>query len=88
MTEPASTSPCADRGIGVARPTPSAEGTWFRTSEGRRYGWELGFIVVAKLALLIVLWLVFIQPWPSPATPAASVVQHFYVPVTPAGSHD
>jgi hypothetical protein len=88
MTEPASTSPCAAAGAGLLRSSSLPRETWFRSRDGRRYGRELGVVIVVKLALLIVLWLVFIQPWPRPATPTASVVQQFYVPAPPAAGHD
>lgn len=87
MTEPSS-SPAtfsrADTGIGTKRLSPSLGKTWFGTREGRRYGWELGFVIVAKLVLLIVLWLVFIEPWPRPIAPPAVVVQQLYLPALPA----
>lgn len=88
MTEPASTSPYAATGAGSPPLSSSPGETWFRSRDGRRYGRELGFVIVVKLALLLVLWLVFIQPWPRPATPTASVVQQFYVPSPPAAGHD
>jgi len=81
MTGPASTSPRADNDIGQGGSSPS--GPWFRTREGHRYGWELGLVVVIKLALLAVLWLVFIQSWPSRTTPPAIVVQQLYLPALP-----
>jgi hypothetical protein len=87
MTGPASTSQRADNGIGQGGSSPSS-GPWFRTREGHRYGWELGFVIVIKLALLAVLWLVFIQPWPSRTTPPATVVQQLYLPALPAARHD
>jgi hypothetical protein len=88
MTEPDSTFPCTAAGAGVPPLASSSGETWFRSRDGRRYGRELGLVIVVKLSLLIVLWLVFIQPWPRPATPAASVVQQFYVPSPPAAGHD
>jgi hypothetical protein len=88
MSQPASTSPTTDTRVGLRRLSSSPGSTWFRTREGRRYAWELGLVIVAKLALLVVLWFVFIAPWPRPATPTASVVQQFYVPATPAAGHD
>jgi len=65
----------------------SAE-VWFRTREGRRYGWEIASIIIVKLLLLCALWFVFIKPWPRPSTPPASVVQQFYVPAAAAVRHD
>jgi hypothetical protein len=67
---------------------PSPGETWFRTRDGRRYGWEIGIIIVVKLAVLILLWFVFIKPWPRPATPPAVVVQQLYSPAAPASRHD
>jgi hypothetical protein len=68
------------------RPSSPSQKTWFRTREGRRYGWEIALIIVVKLMLLIVLWFVFIKPWPRPATPPAAVVHEFYA--VPADRHD
>jgi hypothetical protein len=82
MTHPASTPQRADNGIGPGGSSPSPE-PWLRTREGHRYGWELGFVIVIKLALLAVLWLVFIQPWPTRTTPPAIVVQQLYLPALP-----
>jgi hypothetical protein len=88
MTEPASTSPRAANGAGPTRLSTLSGETWYRTREGRRYGWELGLIIVVKLALLMLLWFVFIEPWPRPAVPPAAAVQQLYLPVLPAVSHD
>jgi hypothetical protein len=87
MTEPASASPNARHGVCPDVSTPLTA-TWFRTREGRRFGWELTLVVLVKLALLALLWLVFIQPWPRPVTPAATVVQQLYLPVLPLERHD
>jgi len=82
MTQPASISPSTDTGVGAKRSAPSSAKTWFRTRAGHRYGWELGLVIVGKLALLVVLWFVFIEPWPRPTTPA-TFVQQIYQPVAP-----
>ncbi len=88
MTEPASASPSSVAGAGRERLSSSSKKTWFRTREGRRYGWELALIITVKVALLIVLWFVFIKPWPRAATEPATVVHQFYVPASAAVSHD
>lgn len=88
MTEPASASPSSDARAGMQRPPPSSNRSWFHTREGRRYGSELAVIIVVKLALLAVLWFVFIKPWPRPATPPAAAVQQLYAPAAPEGRHD
>ena len=87
MSEPASASPSSGA-VGAQRSSPSLHKTWFRTREGRRYGLELALIIAVKLALLAVLWFVFIKPWPRPSTPPAAAVQQLYAPAAPAGSHD
>jgi cytoskeletal protein RodZ len=63
------------------------EQTWFRTREGRRYGWEIAAVIVVKLVLLTALWFVFIKPWAPPAAPHA-IVQQLYLPPPPAARHD
>jgi hypothetical protein len=67
---------------------PSSADTWFRTGDGRRYAWEIAVVIVMKLALLLLLWFVFIKPWGHPATPVASTVQQIYLPDGPATRHD
>jgi hypothetical protein len=87
MTGPASASPASVAGVGPERSSSSSKKAWFSTREGRRYGWELAFIIAAKVVLLMVLWFVFIKPWPSTATPPATAVQQFYTAPAPA-RHD
>ena len=87
MSEPASASPPSDA-VGAQRSSPRLHKTWFRTREGRRYGLELTLIIVVKLALLAILWFVFIESWPRPATPPAAAVHQLYAPAAPAGRHD
>jgi hypothetical protein len=88
MNEPASPSPRAAAGVGSRSVLPPSERTWFSTRAGHRYGWELGLVIVAKLALLVVLWLVLIELWPRPPMPPAAVVQQIYLPAVPAARHD
>ncbi len=88
MTEPAFTSPRADSVIGPMRQLSSSRTSWFRTREGRRFGIEIGLIIVVKLALLAALWLVLIHPWPRPATTPASAVQQLYLPAPSGDKHD
>jgi len=87
MALPASSSPPQVARAGLQR-APSPGKTWFRTREGRRYGWEIALIIVVKLMLLIMLWFLFIKPWPRPATPPAAVVHQFYAPAATAVPHD
>lgn len=86
MTEPDLNCDGAMAYVGADRPPVSPTGTWFCTRDGRRYAWEIGLIIVVKLALLAVLWFVFIKPWPRPATSPASFVQQLYLPAAPAGA--
>jgi hypothetical protein len=88
MTEPASASPSSVAGAGRERLSSSSKKTWFRTREGRRYGWELALIIAVKAALLVVLWFVFIKPWPRAATAPDTVVHRLYAPASAAASHD
>ena len=83
MNQPASPSPRAANDIGSRSVLSSSEREWFGTRAGHRYGWELGLVIAAKLALLVVLWFVFIEPWPRPTTPPATFVQQIYQPVAP-----
>jgi hypothetical protein len=64
--------------------TRSRVHSWFRTREGRRYGWEIGLIIALKLLLLVVLWFAFIKPWLRTVPPPAAIVQQFYLPAKPA----
>ena len=84
MTEPTPNFQCATIDVEAGRPSTSASGTWFRTRDGHRYGKEIALIIVVKLLLLMVLWFVFIKPWPRPATSPANTVQQFYLPTAPA----
>ena len=56
----------------LRQPEPS----WFRGPLGRRYGIELALIVLAKLALLTVLYFLFIAPQSRADTSPTSVRQH------------
>jgi hypothetical protein len=85
MTDPASASRSFVTGVGPHRLSSSSDKTWFRTREGRRYGWELALILLVKLALLLVLWFVFIAPSPRTATDPAAVVRQFYQPAAHDG---
>ena len=87
MTDPAPAASCV-ASDSVKGPSPSPGEAWFRTRDGRRYGVEIGVIIVVKLALLVLLWFVFIKPWPRPETPAARVVQQLYQPAVPAPRND
>jgi hypothetical protein len=69
------------------RASPSGQVAWFRSRLGRRYGRELCFVILAKLVLLVVLWLVFIKPWPSPVVSSASIAEQLYT-TSPAARRD
>jgi hypothetical protein len=88
MTDPSSAplSSVARRSPWGASSSPAK--TWFQTRDGRRYGWEIGTIIVVKLALLAVLWLVFIRPWPHQPIAPLITVQQFYMPSAPPARHD
>lgn len=49
---------------------------WFRTAPGRRYGIELGAIVLAKLALLALLYALIVAAQPRADTSPASMRAH------------
>jgi hypothetical protein len=53
-----------------------ADRSWFRSAAGLRYGIEIAVIVLAKLAILVLLYLVFIAPQPRADTSPASVRAH------------
>jgi hypothetical protein len=61
---------------------------WFHTRDGRRYAWEIALVILMKLALLLLLWFVFIKPWVGQATPVVSAVQQIYLPDGAATRHD
>jgi hypothetical protein len=50
-----------------------ADRSWFRSAAGLRFGVEIGVIVLAKLAVLVLLYVVFIAPQPRADTSPASV---------------
>ncbi len=54
----------------------------FSDAVGRRYGREIAAVVGIKLALLFVLWLVVIEPWPHSATAAGQSVARMYLGTT------
>jgi hypothetical protein len=82
MNEPASASPsAATRDTGS---THSPGAPWFRSRGGRRYGIEIGLVIVVKLALLALLCAVLVYAWPRADMPAASVIQRYYSPPAPA----
>jgi hypothetical protein len=53
-----------------------AASSWFQGRAGRRFGLEMGLVVLAKLAALTLLYFVFIAPQPHADTSAASVRAH------------
>jgi hypothetical protein len=58
--------------------TPSGHSatSWFATRAGRRYGIELGLLLLAKLALLTALYFLFIAPQPRTDTSPGAVQSH------------
>jgi len=48
------------------RPNPTS--SWFRSPEGRRYIRHFGMLIVLKIALLAILYFVFIAPQPRAST--------------------
>ena len=88
MTDPAYAPPSSVTRDGPNGGLPTSGDAWFRTRDGRRYGMEIALIILVKLALLVVLWFVFIKPWPRPETPPATVVQQLYLPAMPAARND
>jgi hypothetical protein len=66
--------------------------SWFATRAGRRYGIELGLLLLAKLALLTALYFLFIAPQPRADTSPGAVRSHLLDTknsAAPAGeSHD
>jgi hypothetical protein len=58
--------------------------SWFRSAAGLRFGIEVGVIVLAKLAALVVLYFVFIAPQPRiDASPAATRAHVLAAPAEP-----
>jgi hypothetical protein len=53
-----------------------AHRSWFRSPAGLRFGVEVGAIVLAKIVVLILLYVVFIAPQPRTDTSPASVRAH------------
>ena len=49
---------------------------WFRGKAGRRYGVELGAIVLAKLVLIALLYLLIVAPAPHAGTSPDSMRAH------------
>ncbi len=47
--------------------------SWFHTPAGRRYYRHFGALLLAKLALLLILYFVFIAPQPRPDTSPTAV---------------
>jgi hypothetical protein len=50
--------------------------SWFATRGGRRYGIELGLLLLAKLALLTALYFLFIAPQPRADTSPGALQNH------------
>jgi hypothetical protein len=50
--------------------------SWFRSAAGLRFGLEIAVIVLAKLAALILLYVVFIAPQPRAAVSPVSMRAH------------
>jgi hypothetical protein len=84
MNKPASASPSAASRVAGSTHSPGAP--WFRSRDGRRYGIEIGLVIVVKLALLVLLCAVLVYVWPRADTPPASVIQRYYAPPAPAAA--
>jgi hypothetical protein len=50
--------------------------SWFRTSAGLRFGVEIGLIVLAKVALLTLLYFAFVASQPRADTSPAAMRAH------------
>lgn len=50
--------------------------SWFRTAAGRRFGVEIGLIVLAKAALLTLLYFALVAPQPRADTSPAAMRAH------------
>ena len=57
-------------------PSGHSAASWFATRAGRRYGAELGLLLLAKLALLTALYFLFIAPQPRADTSPGAVQSH------------
>jgi hypothetical protein len=65
----------------AARPS---DRSWFRSAAGLRFGVEVGVIVLAKLAALVLLYFAFIAPQPRvDASPAATRAHVFAADAQP-----
>jgi hypothetical protein len=60
----------------------NANRSWFNSAAGLRFGIEIGAIVLAKFALLILLYLAFVTPQPRTDTSPTAMRAH----VLPAAS--
>ena len=69
--------------------TALASTSWFRSAAGRRYGIEIGVIVVAKLIALIVLYAAFVASQPRADASADALRAHLLDTAPPDGTtHD
>jgi hypothetical protein len=53
-----------------------ADRSWFRSAAGRRFGLEIAIIVLAKIAILVLLYLAFVAAQPRADTSPASMRAH------------
>ena len=88
MPEPSFPSICKASRDGTEYRSSSPGEGWLQTRDGQRYVWEIGAIIVLKLALLVALWFLFIKPWSRPPPPPATVAQHLYSSSAPASRDD
>jgi hypothetical protein len=56
--------------------------SWFRSAAGLRFAVEIGLIVVAKFALLVVLYFAVVAPQPRADTSAAAMRAHMLPPAS------
>lgn len=54
--------------------------SWFRSAEGVRYGLEIAAIVLAKIALLVLLYFAFVASQPRADTSPAALRAHLSAP--------
>ncbi len=66
---------CATLRPPVSAPFASSA-RWFSSRPGRRYGRDIGLLLLLKLALLVGLWAIAVNPVPRADTSPASVARH------------
>jgi hypothetical protein len=72
----------------IGASVPLSPVSWFRSRAGRRYGLELALVVLAKIALLLALYFLFIAPQARTDTSPSSVQQHLLDGAPAAAARD